>query len=181
MRIGIDIDDTMTDTNMLIKEMLKKEKKASLYEVDFDSLPGEELKKIESLIRENIDKVLENCNLKEKVKEVIDYLRSRGHEIYIITARTNYYSDNVFNITLNYLEKNSIVYDEFLFGYEDKTDICIEKQIDVMLDDNKKLMDKLKDTSVNGVIFDTEYNKEYSGNRVSNWLEFKNFIDSLEG
>ena len=68
------------------------------------------------------------------------------------------------------------MYHELLFGYEDKRDICLEKKLDIMLDDNIKVMESIKDTNIRGILYQTEYNKEYIGEKVNNWVEFKNLI-----
>lgn len=180
MRIGIDIDDTITETSELVKYVLAKNNlldKGS----DFDSFSKTELNDFEDLIRSNIEEVFNTCSIKENAREVINYLKEKGNQIYIITARSNYYSSNIYQITVNYLKKQGIEYDELLFGYEDKKDICVEKNIDIMLDDSKRIINSLKDTAVDAIIFDASYNKDYQGKRVNNWLEFKYYIDGLEG
>lgn len=179
MRIGIDIDDTITETNYLVNKLLIENNIGNMDE-DFDSYLKKQSCDFENLIKTHIDSVLTNCPIKDNVKEVIDYLREKGNKIYIITARSNHYSSNVYQITVDYLKKHGIEYDELLFGYEIKKNICIEKQIDIMLDDNKHTIKSLKDTKIDAIIFDTIYNKDYCGKRVNNWLEFKEYIDNLE-
>ncbi|MDD6879129.1 MAG: hypothetical protein PUD59_02735 [bacterium] len=181
IKIGIDIDDTITNTNDLIKELmirnnLKEEK------LDFDSYDDGKLNKYDKLIRQNICDVLSNCKLRDNSKEVIDYFKNIGCKIILITARSNHYSDNVYDITVNYLKNNNIYYDELLFGYSDKVDICVEKGIDIMLDDNYTLISKLNNTNVKGVLFETSYNKiyNYNGDSVDSWLEFKKFVDNFK-
>ena len=179
MRIGIDIDDTITETSGLIQQVLVENNlldKSS----DFDYYSKDELVDFDRLIRENIEEVLTNCPIKKNAKEVINYLKSKGNKIYIITARSNYYSKNVYQITIDYLKKHEIEYDELLFGYEEKKDICLEKKLDVMFDDSKRIIGSLKDTKVEEILFDASYNKDYDGKRVNNWLEVKDYIDSWE-
>lgn len=180
MRVGIDIDDTITETSDLISCVLTKNNLLDKSN-DFDSYSKIELDSFEDLIRSNIDEVLTNCPIKKNAKEVINYLKEKGNEIYLITSRSNHYSSNVYDITVSYLKRHGIEYDELLFGYEEKRDICLEKNIDIMLDDSKRIIESLKDTKVAGIMFDASYNKDYDGKRVSNWLEFKDYIDGLEG
>jgi len=176
MRIGIDIDNTITDTSVLINELLMERKDIKL-DADFDNYNENQLSNYENLIRDNIDFVMENCPLRNNVKEVIDYLKNKGHEIYIITARDNHYSPNIYKITLDYLNKHGIIYDEFLFGYHNKKDICIEKKIDIMLDDNIEVITSLKNTKVNGILYSSGYNDDYEGLKVNSWLEFKKYVE----
>lgn len=174
MRIGIDIDNTITDTSKCIKDMIEENNVKGL-SYDFDNYTEEELKTYDKLIRENIEDVMKKCKLNENAKEVINELY-QNNEIYLITARTNFYSDNLKDITINYLKENNIMYHELLFGYEDKRDICLEKKLDIMLDDNIKVIESIKDTNIRGVLYQTKYNQEYVGEKVNNWLEFKNLI-----
>ena len=54
MRIGIDIDNTITDTSECIKEMIIKNNIKGL-SYDFDNYTEKELKTYDNLIRENIE------------------------------------------------------------------------------------------------------------------------------
>ena len=115
MRIGIDIDDTITETSDLISCVLTKNNLLDKSN-DFDSYSKIELDGFEDLIRSNIDDVLTNCPIKKNAKEVINYLKEKGNEIYLITSRSNHYSSNVYDITVSYLKRHGIEYDELLFG-----------------------------------------------------------------
>lgn len=179
MRIGIDIDDTITETSHLIKCILE-ENNLTNQSNDFDSYSKLELDSFEDLIRANVDEVLSRCPIKPNAKEVIKYLKEKGNKIFLITSRSNYYSPNVYQITIDYLKSHDIEYDELLFGYEEKKEICLEKKLDIMVDDSKRIIESLKNTKIDAIIFDAVYNKDYEGKRVNNWLEIKNYIDGLE-
>ena len=175
MRIGIDIDDTICTTSDLINQVVV-EHNLNLTS-DFDSYDDRVLITYDDLIRENIDNIMKNCPLKKDAKEVINYFRKKHHKIYIITARNNYYSDNICNITINYLKKHGIIYDKIIFDCSNKEIYCSENKIDVMLDDNLSLMKRLENVKTKGVLFITSYNKNYDGCKVSSWMEFKKIID----
>ena len=174
MRIGIDIDNTITNTSSYIKEMLEKNNLSELG-TDLDNYTKEELFKYDKLIRNNIEDIMANAPLNKDSKEVIERLYKK-HEIYIITARNNFFSDNLYKITLDYLNNRGILFHELLFGYEEKREICIEKKIDIMLDDNIIINESLTNTKVRNVLFSTEHNKSYKGEKVSNWLEFEKIV-----
>ena len=175
MKIGIDIDDTICDTSDLINQIIIDNNLN--VSNDFDSHSDSFLLTYEDLIRKNIDNVMENSPIKKNVKEVIDYLKSIGCEVQIITARSNYYSNNLYDITINYLKKHGIIYDKLVFDCSEKEKYCIENDIDIMLDDNKRLMAKLSKTNTKGVLFNTSYNKDYEGDKVSSLIEFREFVD----
>lgn len=181
MTIGIDIDDTITDTNELISEIMNKNNLGDV-KFDFDAYDSDLIIKYKSIISNNIVNVLTNCKLKDNVKEVIDYLRDKGHKILLITSRSNYYSDKVYDATIEYLKRNNIYYDDLLFGYSNKVDICLEKNVDIMLDDKYELIKNLENTCVCGVLFLGNHNKifNHTGYKVSSWNEFKLFVDNYK-
>ena len=179
MRIGIDIDNTITNTSDYIKKMLVKNNLSELSS-DFDNYTKEELVKYDKLIRNNIEDIMINCDLNKEAKEVIEKLYQK-HEIYLITARSNYFSNKLYQITLDYLKKHGILFHELLFGYEEKREVCLEKQIDIMLDDNVKVMESLNNTNIRNILFQTEHNKEYRGEFVSNWQDFEQLLEEQEG
>ena len=176
MKIGIDIDDTICDTSDLINQVIM-ENNLNL-DNDFDSYSSSFLFNYEDLIRKNIDNILLSSPIKKDVREVISSFKQSGYEVYIITARSNYYSDNIYNITIDYLKKHGIIYDKLIFNCNEKDIFCVSNNIDIMLDDNKHLMDKLKNTNTKGILFNTFYNKNYDGDKVSSWIEFKEIVEN---
>lgn len=169
MRIGIDIDDTITNTTSKMFEYMQKlniEKTG-----DFCNYTNEEFERYRSLMVEYIEPVLSSCTLKDECVEVIRKLKDMGHKIYIITARSNRFSKNIYDITLNYLKENNILFDKFFFDYENKKDICIEQKIDYMIDDNINVYNSLVGTSTKPLLFTKEANMKYSCERVNDWNE----------
>ena len=177
MRIGIDIDDTITETASLIDDVLMENR---LYDLDndFDSYGYEELKSYSDIISENIYKVLKNCPIKNNAVEVIKHIKDLGHEIYIITARNNLYSKNVIDITISFLKEHGIIYDKIIFDCDEKKSVCLDNKIDIMLDDKASLIENLENTKTVGILFTAPFNKDSKCRRVNNWLEFKSIIDN---
>lgn len=178
MRIGIDIDDTIANTAVFFDRVIK-EKNITELKGDYYNNTIEELKKYDLIVKDYIDEVLKSCTVKENCSGVIKRLKQKGHDIYIISARSNYFSPNVYDITLDFLKNNNIIYDELLFGYESKRNICIEKCIDIMIDDNIKVYESLKDTNIKTILFSTSHNQNSDALRVNNWLELEKIIDKI--
>jgi len=119
--------------------------------------------------------------------EVIKKLKAYGNEIYIITARVN--NDEWFpksvrgqaqELTVNWLKKNKIVYDEIYFDAKDKAKVCQEIGIEIMIEDDPKNIEKLTDVT-NVFIFDTPYNRmeKYQDiTRVYSWYDVYNVINT---
>ncbi len=176
MRIGIDIDDTITETSSLIEQIIYENQIKDM-DSDFDSYSNDILKSYDDIIRENIDLVMKECPIKKDAVEVIKYLKDLGHDIYIITARNNHYSDNVIDLTVSFFKEHGIIYDKILFDCDEKKSVCLNNKIDIMLDDKGSFIESLKGTSVRGVLFSNSYNLKYDCERVSNWIEFQNIVE----
>jgi len=150
MRIGIDIDDTITDmVTMMVKyadiyhvEELGREKqkdnigyiKSRYYLNELYGWTNEE--KME-FFRKYYQNILCECVVREDAKSVIKKLEKDGHEIYFITARlSNVEGCETEKITKEMLEKSSISYKELMIDAGDKPKVCNEKDIDIMIDDS---------------------------------------------
>lgn len=167
MRIGIDIDDTITNTTEMMMKYINKSGIAIDSSEDYCNFKVEQLDKYRDLLEKYIEPVLTNVSVKKDCVSVISKLKEEGNTIYIITARSNRYSDNIYNITVDYLNKNNIIYDKLLFGYENKRDVCLKEKIDYMIDDNINVYDSLVGTSTKPILFSKGNNRF----RVDSWSE----------
>ena len=63
-------------------------------------------------------------------------LRNEGNIIYIISGRDNGEYSDPYKMTINWLKKYDIEYDELIltneYNHQEKADICLEKNIDIM-------------------------------------------------
>ena len=127
-----------------------------------------------------------NIEARKFASEVIEILKKEGNEIYIITARGSFlsHSSNVMskeeneNIVIEWLSKNNIFYDKIIFSPEDKLDICIKNDIDIMIEDK---VDNIKRISLQipVICFNAGYNEECEGQniyRVYSWYDIYNTI-----
>lgn len=72
--------------------------------------------------------------------------------------------------------RNEIVADGIFINGKDKVDICINNNIDIMIEDSRYNYDRLIDNNIRTILFD-----EYSKNpdvidRVLNWSDISNKI-----
>lgn len=153
MKIGIDIDDTITNTTEKIMEYVTNSGMDIDLGEDFCNYTYEQLDNYKKLIEKYIEPIFSSVSLKDDCVSVINKMKNDGNLIYIITARSNRYSNNVYDLTVEYLSKNGIIYDKLLFGYENKKDICIVEKIDYMIDDNISVYDSLVDTHTKPILF----------------------------
>ena len=172
LKIGIDIDDTLTKTSELANEILHQKKEYKVI-LDYHNL---DKKTLDFFIKENIEKIQNDVKLNENAKEVIDYLKDNDCKIIFITARGSQGLENLIPITKKYLSNKKIYYDKIIFKQESKVDACIKNNIDIFIDDKEKVLDEIKVANIKTLRFCSSKTIR-KNEKVSNWLEVKKYID----
>lgn len=192
MRIGIDIDNVISNfDDTLLKEYLKHDKELRntgiinenpeyLRKGMFDWTEEEE----KSFYKANIEEFAKKLKPLEDVSYYIKKLKEDGHEIYIITGRDNGEYTNPYKLTEEWLNRYDIIYDKLLFtnAYDKhaKTQVCVENNIDVMIEDSTKISLDLINNGIKVLTMNTRYNqKEQTLDRVSRWKEIYERISKL--
>ena len=151
MRIGIDIDDTLTDVKEELIEAGEKYARSLGKDIKVDKnfedknnngnkwqemfqFNYEELKYFLKDIQESITN---KAKPRENVVEIINKLKNDGNEIIIITARDSEFHDDPYKYSKDWLDKNNIYYDKLVVNARNKEDACIEEKIDLFIDDSK--------------------------------------------
>ncbi len=178
-KIAIDIDDTITNSSKVIR------KYAMLYQ---DKYTNDKIltKKLDEVLRGifNDDAIKEffkeyacemanKCKIKFNAKKVINKLHKQGHQIYIVTARSdNYYIDS-YNFCKNYLDKKKIKYDKLITSQLYKVKVCQEESIDIMIDDAVDTCDSLNNVGIKAFLYNSKLNKNKKtiSTRVNSWNE----------
>ena len=187
MKIGIDIDDTISNTaEYLIEEAIKYDKlykKKGIIDIttyDFCGLFNWNKNDKEDFYKYVHDNDLHNMTVKEYAKEVINELRKEGHEIYIITRRDINIYKNPYQQTSDWLIKNNIEFDKLVVQAKDKGCVCKEHHIDLFIDDLPSNCERAHELGINVLIFDSPYNKEENRfQRVENWKEIYNIVNGV--
>ena len=149
MNIGIDIDDTISETFETLLpysqkytiEDLKKESKIDFradlsnhfYIVYMNNWTENEAI---NFWNKYYAEILKKVNIKTFAADVINKLREQGHNIYLITARWDMPGDNVKEITRKWLEEKEVKYDELIINASDKAKLVEENKIDIFIDDS---------------------------------------------
>ena len=177
MKIGIDIDGVLTDFE---KWQLEVGSKFFIkYNKNIVNPDGYDSDTVFDVTKE-MDSEFWNDYLYDYAKneparkfagEVIDKLKDKGYEIYIITAR--YLTDRndnlgkeMRNIVIEWLKENSINYDKIIFSQEDKRNICKENNVDIMIEDAPKNIVELSEVLPKVICFDALYNREIAKDNV---------------
>lgn len=187
MRIGIDIDDTLTNSSQTFYKYAKKynrknkikfkikknefnqEKAYGWNEFDKTNFKNEYLKQI-----------LSNTSLKRNSKKIINKLNKK-HEIIFITARNDNEIDNMYNFTFNWLRKKEISFNKLIVNSNNKLQDCINEKIDIFIDDNINTCNRLNDSKIKVLLYDSVFNKKDNNlMRVKTWNQIYKIIEKGE-
>lgn len=194
MNIGIDIDDTISETFETLLpyaqkytiEDLNRESKVKIdsnctnhfYILYTNGWSEEEAKKF---WLKYYAEILKKVNIKKFAAETINRLKEKGHKIYLITARWDMPNDDINQITKEWLKENNVLYDKLFTNASDKLKLIKENNIDLFIDDSfnncKDIVDNssakvyLMNSRVNGSL---EHEKM---RRVFSWPEVDYLIN----
>ena len=189
MRIGIDIDGVLTDEYSFVldygtKYFSEKKIKYNLHNDIYDSENIFEVteKQYNDFWEKYIFYYSENILIRPFASEVIKRLKSDGNDIYIITSRSfttyeNKYKAKMQNIVKEWLDKNNVVYDELIFS-KNKSDICKEKNIDIMIEDKPENISLIsKDRLV--ICYDHPYNNKLTNENIIRCYSWFDIYDKI--
>lgn len=191
MTIGIDIDDTLTNTSELLLayaqkydyEDLKRDASLSKEKV-FSIINGNSLENGMMWTKQQSDSfkdkyhefVLQNVSIKPFAKEIIDKLIQEENKIFFITARNNKgdrISDS-YSISKKLLENNHIKYHKLITECSDKLNICKKNSIDLFIDDKLETCLELKNNGITSFLMNTPLNNNLNEEdviRVYSWID----------
>jgi len=192
MNIGIDIDNTITNTREQILDYVRifdrENDLRTRVDLGFYSLE-ESLRWPTNLLKRFLNTYLKdiyyNVAPKPYALEVIKDLHQR-HSIILITSR-NQRDQTIKATTLEWLSRNQVEYDNLVMNdtanmhHFSKLEACLENNIDVMVEDHHDLSLELSEI-MPVLMFDYPYNAHLTVNniiRVRDWLEVKRVIDSM--
>ena len=183
MRIGIDLDDTICRTTEMVNDKMKEYAKKKKFDI-LDIMNDEEIKL--DFFNEYLPDIYRNVQVKRNAKDVMRRLKSKGNELFLITARTNSLVPsvkNVADITEEWLSENGILVDGiFSSAYgEDKAQIMKREKIDIMVDDDPYNYKMIVSNGGRCILFDDREKYDLKENYATSWLEVEKFINDFRG
>ena len=195
MRIGIDIDDTLTDVKDELIEAGENYARSLGKDIKVDKnfedknnngnkwqemfqFNYEELKYFLKDIQESITN---KAKPRENVVEIINKLKNDGNEIIIITARDSEFHDDPYKYSKDWLDKNNIYYDKLVVNARNKEDACIEEKIDLFIDDSESNCLKVNKAGIKTIRVCNEI--ENNNSKLicfNNWNEIYSFIQTIK-
>lgn len=187
MKIGIDLDGVVIDSETTFRT----------YEeiFDIDTLQGNNLinreepkfqarynwtdEQEKEFIERYFLTVSKESNLMSGFIAVYRLLKEQGHEFVVITARGGHVKE-MKDDAIRILEENKIEFDKYYWRVEDKLAICRQENVDIMIDDDWKIIKRLADNQVKTLYFrDTNLMRleenEYI-TEVNNWGDIYRYI-----
>lgn len=187
MKIGIDIDDTIVDTNgELIKEALKYDKliggKGFKDKTAFDFVEMffwnlQDKKNFFHYLKDN--KLLDDIEIKKDFKEINEEL-SKLCDIYFISSRNEKSFIDANKETTEWLQKNKIIYKEMYLDVQEKGLLCKKLGIDLFIDDNIKQVNNALSNGINAKLMVNDYNKNENLDKFENWYQIIEYIKNME-
>ena len=161
MKIGIDIDDTLVNTNVVYEKIINK------YNLN-------NYTDIEEFYREHGEEIYANSAIKPGAPEALRWMRENGCQIIIITARE--FSDKLCMelFTSRLFEENNLPYDKIIVNSLPKGPDAHNEGIDLFIDDLESNLDNVSSYGIESI----KVVEELTGN--SKYKEFTNWFDILD-
>lgn len=138
---------------------------------------------IEDFYSKNVYDFEKSSGVMPGVCYVLNYLKSRGYKLYIITAR-GFFSVKQMKLTIKLLKKYHLynLFEEIIFKSKLKKDKLLEYNISYMIDDNLYICNSIKDICTpiyfkDGPLYDAKDDKIIT---VNNWADIYRFFKEKE-
>ena len=182
MRIGIDIDDTICDSWLQIRERMCNDfgkniddviKNKMVYEQLTDLTFDEYLKYASKVF----PILLRDVPLKKNAKDVLDKLFI-NNEIFFITARLDECYDDAYKFSKDYLDRNMIPYTDIIANVCEKDVVCKKLGIDLFIDDGRNNCEKVSNSGIDVIMFENYFNDDE--NRFKKIRDWKEVLDIVK-
>lgn len=187
MNIGIDIDGVLLDSEKVFRTAAELYNTIKLGNRAIRSYEEPRVQEkynwTEDEIKEFADKYFIECskvsNFMPYVKETIDLLKKDGHKLIIITARGKD-KEEMKKIAEEKFKQEGLIFDKYYWAINEKADICVKENIDVMIDDNYRNCLSIAEKGIKILYFRDTGIKKLEENEfikeVHNWGEIYNYI-----
>lgn len=173
MRIGLDIDNVITDLDdKLLKEFLiedKKKRNSGIINPHashiINGMFDWSKKEVDDFFAQNMQQLARELKPRRNCRKVIEKLLADGHEIYLITHRVYPHYTEPYEVTVEWFEKHKIPYTQLIISSEsDKTYECKKNKIEIMVDDRIDKCTVMTKNGINCIVMKTRYHKNEKHN-----------------
>jgi uncharacterized HAD superfamily protein len=86
-----------------------------------------------------------------------NYLKRQGHQFVVITARgltpDGTFMKEMEDDAKRVLQESNILFDKYYWGQRDKLEVCQKEHIDIMIDDDWKIIKRLSENQIKTLYF----------------------------
>lgn len=191
MRIGIDIDDTLTNIKDKLDEAVLKYALSLGKEISFDNIKLEDVKndgkmyqevysfnydELKYFLKDIQEEITDNAIPRDNVVDIINKLKKDGHEIIIITARDSEFHEDPYMQSKRWLDNNQIYYDKLIVNARNKKDVCQSEKIDLLIDDSLSNCLNVSSVGIKTIRLCEEKSNYENIICFDNWLDIYNYI-----
>ena len=191
MKIGIDLDGVVIDSETTFRtyeeifdiDVLKGNNLINKKEPKFQARYNWTNEQEKEFIEKYFLIVSKESNLMSGFIGIYNLLKEQGHEFVVITARGGFVKE-MKDDAIRLLEEKNIKFDKYYWNVDDKLEICKNEKVDIMIDDDWKIIKRLADNEVKTLYFrdtnlmkleENKYIKE-----VNNWGEIYRYIKEMK-
>ena len=191
MKIGIDLDGVVIDIETTFRtyeeifdiDILKGNHLINKEEPKFQARYNWTNEQEKEFIEKYFLIVSKESNLMSGFIGIYNLLKEQGHEFVVITARGGFVKE-MKDDAIRLLEENNIKFDKYYWNVDDKLEICKNEKVDIMIDDDWKIIKRLAENEVKTLYFrDTNLMKMKENKyikEVNNWGEIYRYIKEMQ-
>lgn len=191
MKIGIDLDGVVIDSETTFRtyeeifdiDILNGNNLINREEPKFQARYNWTKEQEKEFIEKYFLKISKESNLMSGFMAIYELLKQQGNEFVVITARDGFIKE-MKDDAIRLLNENNIKFDKYYWHIDDKLEICQKENVDIMIDDDWKIIKKLAENKIKTLYFrdtnlmkleENEYIKE-----VNNWGDIYRYIRSKD-
>ena len=191
MKIGIDLDGVVIDSETTFRtyeeifaiEDLNNRKIIDFEEPKYQTIYEWSKEEQQKFNEKYLLKASRESNLMSGFLPIYNIFKKLGFEMIVITAR-GVFIEEMKDDAIRLLNENNIVFDKYFWNIHNKLEICKNENIDVMIDDDYKIIQQLSEAKIKTLYFrDTNLKKLDENNyihEVNNWGDVYRYFCELK-
>jgi uncharacterized HAD superfamily protein len=165
MKIGIDLDGVVIDSETTFRtyeelydiEILKSNNLVNREEPKFQARYNWTKEQQNEFAKKYFLKVSKESGLMSGFISAYNYLKRQGHQFVVITARgltpDGTFMKEMEDDAKRVLQESNILFDKYYWGQRDKLEVCQKEHIDIMIDDDWKIIKRLSENQIKTLYF----------------------------
>ena len=192
MKIGIDLDGVIFDSEKefrVYSELydmidLKQNSKLNNKELKFQDRFKWTTKETEGFLNKYHKQIMVESNYMPGAKKILNLLKQDGHSLILITARGGMNKDMIKIIEERLKQSEMDIFDKYYWSTENKDDVCVKENIDIMIDDFYKKCESIANKKIRTIYlkdapsYDLEENEYIKV--LYNWGEIYRYIKEID-